>query len=219
MKTIYLIILIAFPAASARAGAFDDLLGDKDLPAVAALPDPLPVEAARSADVKEACPAKMNGDASVPCFITTPKTTVCADGARISTARISAKDVKSGKFPASELGKYKDQDLREWAEYQKKLGKDGRWSDGSHQNSLATGKVDPLKTAYVVLPNRDWLGRGVTVCLTGTKVCTEAKALEVGPKSTFRDHSEISVRALMDLGLDANPDSGTYNGEVTFIFH
>jgi len=222
MKTFILIALALICAPRARAGAFDELLSGADGSEAAVVPAPAAAEPQLKAAAPSAiapCPAGLKGDSSAACFIKTAKTTVCADGARISAARVTEKDVASGKFGRSDLGKYKDADLREWAEHQKKLGRDSRWGDGSHQNILATGKVNPIRTAYVVLPNRQWLGRAVTVCLASTGACTEAQALEVGPNSTFRDHSEVSVRTLMDLGLDANPDNGTYYGEMTFTFH
>lgn len=219
MKTFIFFLLTITGAAMARAGAFDELSLGRSGQDGLEVPAPVLAEADGQRGVPAACPAAMKGDVSYPCVITTGKTTVCADGKKISTARIDVKEVKTGKFSAADLGKYKDDGLREWAEHQEKLGKDNKWGDGSHQNMLATGTVDPLKTAYVVLPNRAWLGRSVTVCLAGTVNCVEARALEVGPKTTFQDHSEVSVRVLMDLGLDANPNNGTYTGQITFTFH
>jgi len=222
MKTLCFLSLIAFFTGLARAGAFDELSITMSGPAMADIPVPLAPEAQSDDNSRgsvAACPQTMKGDASRSCIIATQKTTVCADGQKIRTEKVTEKDVKSGKYGRALLGKYKDEALREWAQYQAKLGKDSRWGDSSHQNILATGKVNPIETAYVVLPNRDWLGRTVTVCLKATGTCTEAQALEVGPKTTFRDHSEVSVRTLMNLGLDANPDNGTFSGEITFTFH
>lgn len=218
MKTLCLIALTLLPAA-ARAGAFDDLALPAAGLAAVDVPAPPPAEEVRAPAALPACPKNMRGDASVPCLAVTPKTTVCSDGQKISAARVTDKDIKAGKYPAALLGKFKDPDLRAWAEHQKKLGKSDRWSDGSHQSVLAAGKISALTTPYVVLPNRAWLGRAVTVCVTATGACVEARALEVGPNSTFKDHAELSVRALMDLGLDAHPASGTYYGEMTFSFH
>lgn len=222
MKTLFFFILAGFSASLANAGALDELPGAADIPAVTAVPAPTAVVMPLAADLKNAVPAcleTLKGDQSRSCVIVTQKTTVCADGKKIDTGRVTRKDVKAGRYDPSELGQYKDADLREWSEYQKKLGKDGKWGDGSHQNMLATGPANPLRTAYVVLPNRAWLGRTVTVCAAATGLCTEAQALEVGPKTTFSDHSEVSVRTLMNLGLDANPDNGTHEGEITFTFH
>lgn len=222
MRTLCFFILAGLSASIASAGAFEELPDAGELPAVSAVPAPTAVEMPSVGGLKNAVPAcleTMKGDRSGTCVIVTQKTTVCADGKKINTGRVTEKDVKAGKYDRSELGKYKDADLRAWSEYQKKLGKDGKWGDGSHQNILATGQVNPLQTAYVVLPNRAWLGRTVTVCAAATGLCTEAQALEVGPKTTFVDHSEVSVRTLMDLGLDANPNNGTHNGEITFTFH
>ncbi len=217
MKILLILSLTALPARPALAGAFEELAGPGF--AAAALEAPAAKAVSGEQEAMPACPGSMKGDRSAPCVITTRKTTVCSDGQKIDASRVAKQDVKAGRFDGSELGRYKDPDLRAWAEHQRKLGKSDRWGDGSHQSMLASGKANPLTTAYVVLPNRQWLGRAVRVCLKGTKVCTEARALEVGPGSTFRDHSEISVRALMDLGLDAHPESGTYNGEIVFTFH
>jgi hypothetical protein len=217
MRTILLAALALLAPALARAGAFDELSSSLDLSAAAEVPAPAAAELVKAAEPAE-CPKNMRGDASVPCFVRTPKTTVCSDGEKVSTAKVTPQEVKAGKYPAALSGKYKDEDLRAWAEHQTKLGRSARWTDGSHQSILATGKVNPFRTAYVVLPNRAWLGRKVTVCLAGG-ACTEAEALEVGPNSSFRDHAEVSVKVLMDLGLDAHPDSGTYYGEMVFTFH
>lgn len=217
MKTILIAAAAVLTATMAKAGAFDELSSS-----LGRGPDAPAVEMPAAAPAKmfiDACPSNMKGDRTLPCVTTTPKTTVCADGKHINTARVTEKDVKAGKYGREELGLYKDPDLRAWAEYQRKLGRDPRWGDSAHQDMLATGIVNPLRTAYVVLPNRSWLGRAVTVCVEATGVCTEAQALEVGPATTFRDHSELSVRTLMNLGLDANPENGTYEGRVTFTFH
>lgn len=223
MKTIFLSALIALAPVLASAGAFSELASSLDADAAFDIPAPaapeIQAEAAAEKISLPACPPNMKGDRSVSCVITTAKTTVCSDGQKINTSKVTSKQVKSGVFGQELLGQYMDFDLRNWAQHQTRLGASRSWGDGSHQNMLATGKANPLTTNYVVLPNRSWLNRKVTVCITGTKRCTEAEALEVGPSTTFRDHSEVSVAVLMALGLNAHPNSGTYYGEMTFTFH
>lgn len=223
MKTIFLSILIASAPALAGAGAFNELSSSLGMDPAIAIPAPaapeILAEPAGEKSALPACPSNMKGDRSIACEITTKKTTVCSDGQKINTSRITGKEVNSGIYARELLGQYKDPDLRNWARHQEKIGGSGNWGDGSHQNALATGKANPLTTSYVVLPNRSWLNRKVSVCLTGTKRCVEAEALEVGPSTTFRDHSEVSVAVLMALGLNAHPNSGTYYGEIIFTFH
>lgn len=222
MKTIFLSALIALAPALAGAGAFNELASSLEIDSASDIPAPAVPEIQAEAAGESAlppCPPNMKGDQSAACVITTNKTTVCSDGQKINTSKITIKEVNSGLFARELLGQYKDPDLRNWALHQARLGGNSNWGDGSHQNALATGKANPLTTNYVVLPNRSWLNRKVSVCLTGTKRCVEAEALEVGPATTFRDHSEVSVAVLMALGLNAHPNSGTYNGEMTFIFH
>jgi hypothetical protein len=111
MKTLCFIILAGFSASMAHAGVYHELPGNVDS---SAIPAPSAVEMPRSGGsggVIAACPRTMTGDASIPCFIATRKTTVCADGQKINTARVTAKDVKSGKYGSGELGKYKNKDL------------------------------------------------------------------------------------------------------------
>ena len=207
MEKICALLLLAGLAVPAYPGAMDDLPGARTEAGPAAIPVPavfMDLAGPSEKAAVPACPQNMRGDRNARCSIATRKTTVCSDGQRIDVSRVTEKDVKSGRFSRSELGIYKDLDLRSWA---------------SHQSMLATGRVNPITTPYVVLPNREWLGRDVTVCVKATGACVEARALEVGPRSTFRDHSELSVGALMALGLNAHPDSGTYNGEITFTFH
>ena len=222
MEKICALLLLAGLAVPAYPGAMDDLPGARTEAGPAAIPVPAVFMDLAGPSEKApvpACPQNMRGDRNARCSIATRKTTVCSDGQRIDVSRVTEKDVKSGRFSRSELGIYKDLDLRSWASHQKSVGGSSRWGDGSHQSMLATGRVNPITTPYVVLPNREWLGRDVTVCVKATGACVEARALEVGPRSTFRDHSELSVGALMALGLNAHPDSGTYNGEITFTFH
>lgn len=218
----HMIFLLLLSGASlARAGAFDDLsleAGGLQVPPAPDAAHAEPIPADRAAENMAACSPDLRGDSSVPCVITTPKTTVCSDGQKIDVSKVTAQDVKAGQFSKAELGQYKNADLRAWAEHQQRLGASARWADGSHQSVLATGKVNPMRTAYVVLPNRAWLGRQVKVCLKATGACVDAQALEVGPKTTFKTHSEVSVKVLMDLGLNAHPESGTYYGEMTFTF-
>lgn len=222
MKTIFLSALLALAPVPACAGAFAELASSPDF---AALDIPAPAapemqaEAAGEKSSLPACPPDMKGDRSVSCVITTKKTTVCSDGQKIDTSKVTSREVNSGIFGRELLGQYKDRDLRNWALHQARLGGSAHWGDGSHQNILATGKANPLTARYVVLPNRGWLNRKATVCVTATKRCVEAEALEVGPSTTFRDHSEVSVAVLMALGLNAHPNSGTYYGEMTFTFH
>lgn len=219
MKRLFTLILLC-GASLARAGAFGDLAGsgaeDLSLAQADLRIEAVPAEAKETALAD--CAPSMRGDRAVPCRITTKKTTVCSDGQKIDSSKVTGQDVKAGRFGKDELGRYKDPDLRAWAEHQKRVGGSARWGDGSHQSALATGKANPFRTAYVVLPNRAWLGRQVTVCLKATGTCVEAQALEVGPSTTFKTHSEVSLKVLMDLGLDAHPNSGTYNGEMTFTF-
>lgn len=223
MKTIFLSALIASAPALAGAGAFNELASSLNAAAAFDIPAPAAPEIqAEPAGEKSAlppCPPTMKGDRTAACVITTKKTTVCSDGQKINTSKVTGKEVNSGIYGRELLGQYKDPDLRYWARHQDKLGGSSNWGDGSHQNALATGKANPLTTNYVVLPSRSWLNRKVSVCLTGTKRCVEAEALEVGPSTTFRDHSEVSVAVLMALGLNAHPNSGTYYGEMTFTFH
>jgi hypothetical protein len=44
--------------------------------------------------------------------------------------------------------------------------------------------------------------------VTATEICTGAEALEVGPKTPFRDHSELSVRTLLYLNQIAFGPAG-----------
>lgn len=222
MKTIWLYPLFFLSPVLAGAGALDEL--SSSLSINASLDIPMPAaperqpEAAAEKSALPACPSNMKGDRSMACSITTQKTTVCSDGQKIDASKITEKDVKAGLYGPEMLGQYKNADLRKWAQHQGRVGGSRRWSDGSHQSVLATGKVNALTANYVVLPNRSWLNRDVTVCISGTGRCVEAKALEVGPGSTFRDHSEVSVAVLMALGLNAHPNEGTYYGEMTFTF-
>lgn len=210
-----------FCCPTADAGALEQLLPYSGAAAfdIPAPPAPEPEPEAGEKGAIPACPPSMTGPRSSPCVITTKKTTVCSDGMKIETARVTEADVRAGRFPRADLGKYKFKDLRAWAEHQARLGARSAWGDGSHQSILATGRVNPFQTAYVVLPNRSWLGRDVKVCVKATGACVQAKALEVGPKTTFRTHSELSVGALMKLGLNAHPNDGTYTGEITFTFY
>lgn len=222
MSAALFLLLSLLPAGPAAAGAFDELSLGVPGAAEVAVPAPPAPEAlpeTRAVAAVPACPANMRGDRATPCKAVTQKTTICSDGMKIDRAKVTAQEVRAGKFPKGELGKYKNPDLRRWALHQEGLGKSANWADGSHQSVLATGGANPFTTPYVVLPNRAWLGRKVTVCVSDTGACVEATALEVGPKTTFKDHAELSVGAMMELGLDAHPNEGTYYGEMTFLFH
>ena len=135
------------------------------------------------------------------CSITTSATNVCSDGMKIATA------VKNKE--------YKDENLRKWAEYQRNLGKNTKWRDRSHQNITATGKLNPFETAYVVVPNehRELLHKTATVCVLETGKCISAEVREIGPA-----FGELSVGAMMQLGLDAHPWNGRYNGRISYTF-
>ncbi len=135
------------------------------------------------------------------CAITTGATNVCSDGMRIVTQ-------------ANRSG-YTDSDLSGWAVYQRGMGNSTRWSDPSHQNTTATGRVNPFQTAYVVVPrnHRELLHTIATVCVLDTGKCIKAEVLEIGPA-----FGEISVGAMMQLGLNAHPANGRYEGRISYTF-
>ena len=135
------------------------------------------------------------------CSITTSATNVCSDGMKIEATRKS--------------GEYKDENLKVWAEYQRNMGKSENWRDGSHQNTTATGKINPFQTAYVVVPrnHRELLYKTAKVCVVATGKCINAEVREIGPA-----FGEISVGAMMQLGLDAHPWEGRYNGRISYSF-
>lgn len=222
MKIICLSALISLSPVLAVAGAFDELASSMDAGVSLDIPVPPAPELQEEKAVEKsdlpACPSSMKGDRSVACVITTKKTTVCSDGQKIDTSKVTKKDIQAKTYGPEMMGHYKDSNMRKWAQHQANVGGSTSWGDGSHQSILATGRANALTTNYVVLPNRSWLHRQVTVCITGTKKCVEAQALEVGPSTTFKTHAEVSVAVLMALGLDAHPNDGTYYGEMTFTF-
>ncbi|MCX5786205.1 MAG: hypothetical protein NTX59_11010 [Elusimicrobia bacterium] len=159
------------------------------------VPAPVPaVESEKVLDGQYLC----YGDS---CSITTSATNVCSDGMKIVT-----------EFKSSE---YIDENLKKWAEYQRNIGKSAKWRDPSHQNTTATGKVNPFQIAYVVVPGsqRKLLNKVAKVCVLATGKCITAEVREVGPA-----FGEISVGAMMQLGLDAHPWEGRYTGRISYTF-
>lgn len=124
--------------------------------------------------------------------ITTDRTDVCADG------------------------KYDSSDLKRWAAYQKRHGWNARFSDGSRQGNTATGPINPFRVHYVVVPRnrRDLLYTRVEVCVLATGRCAWGETREIGPR-----FGELSVKGMMDLELNAHPDSGRYNGKISYTFY
>jgi hypothetical protein len=141
------------------------------------------------------------------CYITTRVTNVCSDGKHFDTQKTENRS--TGK------PEYKDKSLKKWADYQRSIGKDTKWKDRDHQDAIATGHVDSIQTAYVVVPaaHRELLHSNVNVCVAATGKCITAKALEIGPA-----FGELSVGAMMKLGLNSHPSSGQYTGRITYTF-
>lgn len=142
------------------------------------------------------------------CYITTEKTNVCSDGKKYDTSK--KYNSETGRY------EYKDKSLKKWAEYQRNLGENDEWSDPDHQNITATGNVDAIEVAYVVVPNthRHLLRKKAKVCITESMKCIDATVMEIGPA-----FGEISVGAMMKLGLNAHPAYGQYRGRITYIFY
>ena len=143
------------------------------------------------------------------CSIITAVTNVCSDGMKIDTQRKKS-DAKSNG------AEYKDETLRKWAEYQRGLGQNTKWRDPNHQNTTATGQVNPITTAYVVVPrnHRELLNKTAQVCVLETGKCVSAEVREIGPA-----FGEISVGAFMQLGLNAHPSDGQYAGRISYTFN
>jgi len=143
------------------------------------------------------------------CSITTEVTNVCSDGMKIDLQRKKSAD-------ARKVSEYKDEDLRKWADYQGGLGQSAKWRDPNHQDTTATGQVNPFKTAYVVVPRnrRELLNKTAKVCVLATGKCISAEVREIGPA-----FGELSVGALMQLGLNAHPSTGQYPGRISYTFN
>ena len=143
------------------------------------------------------------------CSIITSVTNVCSDGMKIDLQRKKSDDNRKS-------GEYKDESLQKWAEYQSKNGLNSKWRDPYHQNTTATGKVNPIETAYVVVPRnrRELLNTTAKVCVLATGKCINAEVREIGPA-----FGEISVGAMMQLGLNAHPAYGQYPGRISYTFN
>ncbi len=142
------------------------------------------------------------------CSITTAVTNVCSDGIKIDTWRKKTDDKKND-------AEYKDETLRKWAGYQRGIGQNAKWRDPNHQDTTATGQVNPITTAYAVVPrnHRELLNTTAKVCVLATGKCITAEVRKIGPA-----FGEISVGAFMQLGLNAHPSDGQYTGRISYTF-
>lgn len=103
-----------------------------------------------------------------------------------------------------------------WKPYQRSIGKSDRWYDDTHQDETASGTVNPIRVAYVVVPVSEFprlknTSVKIRVHATGKEII--GKTLECGPA-----YGELSVGAMMQLGLDSHPQEGQYRGKVTYTF-
>jgi hypothetical protein len=201
MKILIALTMTAFLTSSAYALDLGDVSMSKIRKSKAAVPKPVAADTkSKALNDKYLCYGSN-------CAITTSKTNVCSDGMRIDTKKVKNKE--TGKE------EYKDKNLKKWAEYQEKLGKNTKWKDKYHSNMTATGEVNSIETAYVVVPNskRKLLRKTAKVCVVATGKCINAQVLEIGPA-----FGELSVGAMMQLGLDSHPSYGRYDGEVSYSF-
>lgn len=190
-------------ASSVYADEFADISVSAIRASAVSVPAPKPVagaEAMTALDNQYLC---YNGN----CAITTSVTNVCSDGKHFNTKKKQNKGMGSDE--------YKDESLNKWAEYQRNTGASADWRDPNHQDITATGEVDAIQVAYVVVPRNhsELLRKATKVCVVATGKCINAEVREIGPA-----FGELSVGALMQLGLNAHPASGQYNGQISYIF-
>jgi hypothetical protein len=110
---------------------------------------------------------------------------------------------------------YSASDIKKWAAYQRSIGKNTVWKDPDHQDTTATGPINPIQTAYVVVPrnHRELLHKSTKVCVVATGKCITAVVREIGPR-----FGELSVGAMMKLKLDSHPSYGQYHNQISYTF-
>jgi hypothetical protein len=192
MKVLFFIFIAAAVAHPVRATDMNGIAA-KD---VKSLDMDVPTPVMRSASMTKAAGSKAAHKkfscSGRTCTITTGVNNVCSDGV------------------------YTAADLENWAYYQRSIGGNDKWRDPNHQATTATGAIDPLQVPYVVVPreHRELLHTSVRVCVQATGICINAETREIGPR-----FGELSVNAMMQLGLNAHPAEGQYRGNITYTFH